>query len=264
MKKELDNLIAIGVDGFKFDGGDSGYYRVDNVTYGNVTPEEQSQSWVQFGSSYSFNEFRFTTKAGGMSLLQRLADKNHSWGNGGLRALVPNSLLQGITGHPFSSPDMIGGGQYLDFLDLENSIFDEELFVRHSEVACLMPAMQFSAAPYRVLSGDRFKNVLQTLRTREKYQGVIEQLVINAKETGEPIIRHMTYEFPDEPVATITDQFMLGTEILVAPAVEKGKYTRAVYVPKGDWGYKETFIQSTGEYKTFLCDLGELIVLEKH
>jgi len=263
MKKQLNNLLDMGIDGFKFDGGDSRYYATDNLTYGNVTPEEQSQLWTKFGEDYDFNEFRFTTKAGGMSLLQRLADKDHSWGRGGISSLVPHSLLQGITGHPFCSPDMIGGGQYLNFIDLEDGAFDQELFVRHSEIACLMPAMQFSASPYRILNESAFDKVLKTLDIRKKYQNTIEQLVMRAKEDGEPIIRYMTYEFPDEPVEKVTDQFMLGTDVLVAPATEKNMQTRKVYLPKGNWTYNGQVIASQGEYHTFPCPMGTLIILEK-
>lgn len=261
MKEQLDHLLELGVDGFKFDGGDSGFYAVDNVTYGNVSPEEQSKRWTAFGETYDFNEFRFTTGAGGMSLLQRLADKDHSWGVGGIQGLIPNSLLQGLTGHPFSSPDMIGGGQYLNFIDLEDSAFDQELFVRHSEIACLMPAMQFSAAPYRVLDKDHFAKVLQTIEIRKNYQDKINQLVDHAKKTGEPIIRYMAYEFPNEPVEEITNQFMLGSDVLVAPAFEKSMSSREVYLPKGKWKHQNDIITSQGGFYTFPCKLGELICL---
>lgn len=263
MDKQLAKLLELGVDGFKFDGGDSRYYADDNVTYGNVSPDEQSLLWAKFGENYTFNEFRVTAKAGGMSLLQRLADKEHSWGDTGIRSLIPNSLLQGITGHPFCSPDMIGGGEYLNFLELEDSALDQELFVRHSEIAALMPAMQFSAGPYRVLNKENFANILKTIKTRQKYQSLIKELVTHAMETGEPIIRYMAYEFPEEPVETITDQFMLGSKVLVAPAVTKGISTRDVYLPKGNWNYHGKMIASEGEYRTFPCELGELLVIEK-
>lgn len=263
MEGQLKKLMDLGIDGFKFDGGDSTHYSYNNITYGNVTPEEQSQMYVKFGENYSFNEFRFASKAGGMSLLQRLADKNHVWGNGGIKGLIPNSLLQGITGHPFSSPDMIGGGQYLDFLDIGHSSMDQELFVRHSEIASLMPAMQFSAAPYRVLSEDNFDRVLSTVRTRDLYQDIINELVSHAKVTGEPIIRYMTYEFPNEPVETIVDQFMLGSDILVAPIVEQNVRSREVYLPKGKWMYKDETFTSKGEEYEFSVELGDLIILER-
>lgn len=263
MDEQLNNLIELGVEGFKFDGGDSIYYRDDNVTYGNVTPDEQSLLWAKFGEKYRLNEYRVTFKAGGMSLLQRLADKDHDWGNTGIPSLVPNSLLQGITGHPFCSPDMIGGGQYLNFIGLDDSALDRELFIRHSEIACLMPTMQFSANPARILNKDQFSKVLNTIEIRKRYQPVIEQLVIEAKETGEPILRYLAYEFPEEPVEEITDQFMLGSDILVAPVAKKGIDSRRVYIPKGKWQYNGTSLVSEGEYQVFPCELGELIIIEK-
>lgn len=267
MDDQLTKLMELGIAGFKFDGGDSQYYKADNVTYGNVTPDEQSYLWGKFGAKYALNEFRITSKAGGMSLLQRLADKDHDWGETGVPSLVPNSLLQGITGHPFCSPDMIGGGQYLNFVGLDDdaldNLLDRELFIRHSEIACLMPAMQFSANPARILSKAEFGKVLHTINIRKKFQTQINELINHAKETGEPILRYMTYEFPEEPVEALTDQFMLGNMILVAPAAEKGIDTRSVYVPKGNWKYGEEIILSLGEEKRFPCPLGELIVLEK-
>ncbi len=39
---------------------------------------------------------------------------------------------------------MIGGGEYLNFLE-NSSNLDEELFVRYAQCATLMPMMQFSA-----------------------------------------------------------------------------------------------------------------------
>ncbi len=81
--------------------------------------------------------------------MQRLCDKDHDWGNSGLAALIPDAIVQSITGHPFLCPDMIGGGEYRNFYD-RNS-FDNELVVRWAQIACLMPVMQFSAAPWRIL-----------------------------------------------------------------------------------------------------------------
>ncbi|CQR48452.1 Alpha-xylosidase [Paraliobacillus sp. PM-2] len=263
MEKQLDNLERMGINGFKFDGGDSLYYRQDNVTYGDVTPDEQSLLWAKFGEKYTLNEYRVTTKAGGMSLLQRLCDKEHSWGDTGIHALIPNSLLQGITGHPFSCPDMIGGGEYLNFIDCSDGLLDAELFVRHSEIACLMPAMQFSAAPYRILDAEHFEDIRKSVQIRQKYQAIIDELVVHAKETGEPIIRYMTYCFPDEPVEQVIDQFMLGDNILVAPVCEQGAMGREVYLPKGNWKYEEEIINSVGEYRYFASSAGIPIILEQ-
>lgn len=263
LKEKLDCLIALGVDGFKFDGGDSIHYRGEPVTYGDVSPDEQSLLWAKFGEQYAFNEYRVTAKAGGMALFQRQSDKNHTWGDMGINGLIPNGLLQGITGHPFSCPDMIGGGEYTNFKGIKESDLDQELFVRHSEIACLMPAMQFSAAPYRILNREHFESILASIKVRKKYVQVIEQLVQHAQQTGEPILRYLTYEFPNEPVEKIIDQFMLGSSILVAPVTEKGKTGRDVYVPKGIWQRDDEQLESTGETRHFTSLPGEPIVLMK-
>lgn len=263
MKEQLDALQKLGIDGFKFDAGDSVYYRRDNVTYGNVKPDEQCQLWAQFGEQYPFNEYRVTVQAGGYALLQRLCDKEHSWGTEGIASLIPDILLQGITGHPYGCPDMIGGGEYLNFQNMEGSGLDEELFVRHAEIACLMPAMQFSAAPFRVLKKENFEAILRSIQMRESYISYIMEQLEKCVKGGEPLIRYMAYEFPMEGVEEIIDQFMLGDKYLVAPVYEKGKMGREVYIPKGTWIYDKKEIISDGKREFFESKAGVPIVLEK-
>lgn len=263
LKNQLDELINLGVDGFKFDAGDSFYYKENNITYKKATPDEQSRLWAKFGEQYPFNEYRVTFKAGGYSLMQRLCDKAHSWGSEGVASLIPDILLQSITGHPFGCPDMIGGGEYLNFQEMAKSNLDEELFVRHCEIACLMPAMQFSAAPFRVLSKESFECILKSIEVRKKYINYIMTLIDNVYKTGEPLVRYMSYEFPQEQVEHIINQFMLGDKYLVAPVCEKGKNQRTVYVPKGLWKYEDEQINSNGEYKEFNSIAGIPIILEK-
>lgn len=263
LKKQLDDLMRMGVDGFKFDAGDSLYYREDNVTYGNTTPDEQSRLWAEFGEAYPMNEYRVTFKAGGYALMQRLCDKEHSWGANGVASLIPDTLLQGITGHPYGCPDMIGGGEYLNFQDAEKLKLDEELFVRHCEIACLMPAMQFSAAPFRVLSKENFAYILKSIETRMQYLPYIMEQIRACSREGEPLVRYMTYEFPEERVEKITDQFMLGSRYLVAPVYEKGAAGRMVYLPKGNWVRDGERIVSTGESVFCSSQMGIPIIFEK-
>ena len=53
--------------------------------------------------------------------------------------------------------------------------------------------------------------------------------------SGEPMLRAMAYSFPGEGAEAVTDQFMLGEKLLVAPQTSKGAGTRAVFVPSGTW-----------------------------
>ncbi|MCR4694476.1 MAG: glycoside hydrolase family 31 protein [Pseudobutyrivibrio sp.] len=266
---QLDALMEMGVDGFKFDGGDSTHYDRENVTYANTSANEQAKLWGVFGEEYPFNEFRVTFDEGGAPLLQRLCDKDHSWEVDGLGGIVPDTLAQGITGHPFACPDMIGGGEYLNFQHAMESKLDEELFVRHCQTAALMPSMQFSAAPYRVLGKEAFDKVLAAVKLREKYEDYIVGLVKEAGKTGEPVARYMTYEFPDENCEEIVDQFMLGKELLVAPILTKSAKGRKVYLPKGKWSRqymtdgKESILESSGEDFEVMEEAEPLIVFKR-
>lgn len=260
--RQLQTLQELGIDGFKFDAGDSIYYREDLVTYGNVLPNEQSRLWAEYGQKYALNEYRVTFRAGGYSLFQRLCDKEHSWGDKGIAALVPDSLLQGITGHPFSCPDMVGGGEYLNFQQLEDNGLDEELFCRHSEIACLMPSIQFSAAPWRVLSSEHLAIIHRHLALRSQYATSIEEGFEAAVNSGEPMIRYMEYQFPGEGFERVTDQFMLGDRILVAPIYEKGQVSREVSIPRGRWLFDGNIIESNGETQMLSPEPGMPIVLE--
>ncbi len=107
----LDTLITEnGVDGFKFDGGDLYSYADDDLIAGNTNPAGQCEAWAEIGQRYSFNEYRACWKMGGQPLVQRLHDKPPTWGTGGLASLIPEGIAQGLIGHAFICPDMIGGG----------------------------------------------------------------------------------------------------------------------------------------------------------
>ena len=142
---------------------------------------------------------------------------------------------------------MIGGGEYLNFQEMADSRLDQELFVRHSEIACLLPAMQFSAAPYRVLSEENFNAIRRSVEEREKYIDYMMEVLEESAQSGEPLVRYMAYEFLGEPVEELTDQFMLGSRYLVAPVCEKGRTGRELYLPAGVWERNGEEIVSAGE-----------------
>ena len=68
-------------------------------------------------------------------------------------------------------------------------------------------------------------------------------LMKTAHEKGDPVIRALFYEFPaDKRCWDITDQFMFGTDILVAPICHKGAMSRTVYLPRGArWTHKQVY-----------------------
>ena len=52
---------------------------------------------------------------------------------------------------------------------------------------------------------------------------------------GEPILRSLEYNYPNQGYAAVIDEFMMGTDLLVAPQMDKGAATRTVVVPPGTW-----------------------------
>lgn len=54
--------------------------------------------------------------------------------------------------------------------------------------------------------------------------------------TGLPIMRALWLHYPEDPKAVARgDQYLWGRDLLVAPVVEKGAGSRAVYLPRGTW-----------------------------
>ncbi|MDD7888234.1 glycoside hydrolase family 31 protein [Flavivirga sp. 57AJ16] len=230
--KELQEKY--GIDGYKLDAGDSYFYNTPMTSFNTLaTPNDHTYSFQQFGLKYPLNEYRATWKMGGQPLAQRLHDKGHNWND--IVKLIPQITLQGLLGYPFNCPDMIGGGEYGSFIDLKT--IDQELIVRSAQVHALMPMMQFSVAPWRVLNEQNLKAVKKAVAIREAYTPIIMELVEKAAKSGEPVVRSMEYEFPHVGFYNIKDQFMLGSNILVAPILEKGATKRLVTLPKGKWTY---------------------------
>ena len=136
-------------------------------------------------------------------------------------------------GYPFACPDLIGGGEYLSFRNL--AAVDQELIVRAAQVHALMPMMQFSVAPWRVLSPANLAICRRMAALHTERGEEILALAREAAKTGEPIVRSLEYAYPHQGYADVVDQFLLGPDVLVAPVVEKGARKRRVLVPPGTW-----------------------------
>lgn len=227
----LDYMVnTYHLDGFKFDAGDADFYPPNAISFAKASPNEQSRLWGEIGLKYPLNEYRAMWKMAGEPLVQRLRDKQHSWTD--LQKLIPHLSVAGLLGYNFTCPDMIGGGEYGSFIGREK--LDEELVVRSAQCSALMPMMQFSVAPWRVLSQTNLEIVKKAVESRKRFTSYILALVRESAHSGQPIVRSMEYEFPNQGFAAVTGQFMLGTKVLVAPVVTKDGQ-KLVYLPKGKW-----------------------------
>lgn len=230
-----------GVDGFKFDAGDSAMYRATDKTAQERTPLDCTADYAAFASHYPFNELRAVWNEGGRPLVCRLQDKLHTWDESrGIGALIPNMIAQGLLGYYYGCPDMIGGGDYASFIG--NKQIDEELYIRWLEASLLCPMIQFSIAPWRILSEENYRIVKKLITLRKRYTPYILELAKHAAENREPILRHLCYEFPNQGYETERGMYMLGKKYLIVPMLEKGKTSRTVTLPEGSW------LESDGTY----------------
>jgi hypothetical protein len=108
----------VGLDGYKFDGGEAAYVPDDAMLHTpGVGRNQYSHDYVAWISdNYSFCETRTGWFNQTSPLLFRLWDLWSVWsGANGLRAIIPATLSLSFTGYPFTFPDMIGGNGYFMF-----------------------------------------------------------------------------------------------------------------------------------------------------
>lgn len=260
---QLQHLIRdYGVDGFKFDGGSLEAYAAENII--NGVPAEGHDAmkcniaWNEFGRRYAFHEYKDTFKGGGKNMIQRLHDRDHTWTGNGINELIPCAITKGLIGHPFTCPDMIGGGEWRNRFEPDFRV-DEELFVRMAQCSALFPMMQFSWAPWEALNEENAKLCLDAAKLHVRMSDEILALVHSAEKTGEPILRCLEYNDPHQGYEAIDDEFMLGEDLLVAPVVTAGTRERPVTFPAGTWCDEEGHVFEGRQTVTLDAPLEKLL-----
>jgi len=230
--KRLQTLY--GIDGFKFDAGEPCFLPKKFKTLNPIGyPSEYTHLWVsQVAGRFQggVSEVRTGHRTQSVGLMTRIGDRFSTWDiSNGLQSIIPTVLTSGLLGYPFALPDIIGGNAYFG----RNP--DTELFVRWTQVNALMPAMQFSIAPWHI-GRDAEKLCMHAIELRKKLRSQMLALAEDAMSKLQPIIRPMWWLDPeDEATFDISDQYALGDDIIVAPVVVKGQRFRDVYLTHGVW-----------------------------
>jgi alpha-D-xyloside xylohydrolase len=173
-----------------------------------------------------------------------------------LRRQIPTGLNTAASGIAYTGND-IGGWQDLPYSHTpkhppllnpadarENVHYDDdypELYVRWFEYGTFLPTMRThgTRTHNEVWSyGSEAEPILEKyLKLRYTLMPYIYSLGWFTHQTGAPFMRALFMDFPnDSKAATLTDEYMFGPALLVAPVVEQGATTREVYLPAGnDW-----------------------------
>lgn len=149
-----------------------------------------------------------------------------------LQMMIPQLCNLGMSGFSFVGTDIGGFG----------ADTTPELLTRWIEAAIFSPLLRNHAAlgtrsqePW-VFGEPTLSTYRKYLHLRYHFIPYLYDLFAQESKNGLPIMRPLVLNYPDDPlVKNINDEYMVGTQILVAPVVEEGKEYRAVYLPQGEW-----------------------------
>jgi len=245
-----DQVIGAGASGWMADFGEALPFDaillsgVSAMSYHNIYPEE----WARLnrevireagleGDTVFFSRSG-ATKSPMYSTLFWLGDQLVSFdGDDGMYSSLKGMLSGGISGYSLNHSD-IGGYTTLG-----------PLYKRSKELLLRWMEMNAFTAVYRTHEGNQPDNNIQFYSDGETmvhfakfariYRALApyrETLMDEAGKTGKPLVRHLMLEFPDDPKAgDIDSEFMLGSDFLIAPVMDKGITLKKVYLPEGFW-----------------------------
>lgn len=220
-----------GFDGFKFDGGDVNLLPRDLRSAGGITAFDYPDIYNREATAqFEWEETRVGVYSQPLGIVQRLIDKHSTWGkDNGMAAILPEAITVSMRGFAYLMPDMVGGNQY------DNDKITKELLVRWAQASALMPLLQFSVGPWH-FDEEAVRLCREASELHVRFAPYIVELARAVPKTGEPILRPIWYNEPaDQAAFAITDEFMLGRDVVVAPVLEQGATSRRVYLPGGKW-----------------------------
>ena len=111
--------------------------------------------------------------------------------------------------------------------------------------------------------GDDFQNYFrEVIDLKYKLMPYVYAQSKQAAEKGLPIVRALFVEFPQDKGAwQIDNEYLFGSDILVAPLFEEGKKERDVYLPQGQWIDYQTGKTYTSGWHSISCDKIEAIIM---
>jgi alpha-glucosidase len=157
-------------------------------------------------------------------------DNTADWAH--LRDGVTTLLGMGISGYPFVGNDIggfAGGGS-------------PELWTRWVAPAAFFPFMRAHAdvhAPPKEpwVFGEPWEAYnRRAIERRYTFLPYIYNTFYESSQSGMPMMRALVLEYPDDPATySLSDEFLFGRDLLVAPVLALGDSGRDVYFPPGTW-----------------------------
>jgi alpha-glucosidase len=242
-------VVDLGMDGWMSDFGewaptDAVYADgSDPVARHNLYPVDWHRLWREVmdevrpdGDYVVFARSGFTG-VHAVSMIHWIGDQETDWSDtDGLPTVVPALINLGLSGIPYVTHDIAG------FSGTIAPPSTKELFMRWTELGAFTPIMRTHEGARKDLNwswnedAETIAHFRRFARIHQALGGEIRALASEAASSSAPILRHLMLVFPnDRHSRTVSDQFMLGDSLLVAPVVTEGATTRNVYLPPGTW-----------------------------
>ena len=241
-----DAALALGLSGWMQDFGEWLPYdaRLSDGSDARRQHARYPQAWhaaarTAMERAHPDGDFVLLTRSGWLREAQTAqvvwaGDQEATWSaDDGLPTVIPALVSLGLAGIGYVTEDVAG---------FSGGPSTKELFLRWVELAAFTPVLRTHEGLQRAQNWawnrdaettvhfSRFARVHAALAPR------IRALGDEHRATGMPIVRSLPLVFPsDAATYAITDEFMLGDDLLVAPVVTQGATTRAVYLPAGRW-----------------------------
>ena len=243
------NMIGIGLDGWMADYGEylppgavlhsgEGWEQAHN-TYPVLWARTNQEAVTEAGAA---GRVTFFMRAGNIGTGRYApaiwaGDQLVNWSrNDGLATVIPAGLSLGMQGIGQFHSDL---GGFTTMAWIRRS---KELFLRWAELAAFTPIMRTHEGN-RPASNWQFDGDRETLaalaRMTKVYRALKDcrrQAGREYRERGLPIMRHPYLHYPSDPVLHGQErQFMLGSDLMVAPVVRPRRRGRRVYLPDDGW-----------------------------
>ncbi len=190
-----------------------------------------------FASEYPDRRL-MTLMRGGTTGLQRHSvfpwstDVSRSWG--GLEPQIRIMLNSGLSGMGYMSSDL--GGFAVD----PDNAYMPELYVRWLQSGLFSPVFRTHAQQYaEPYNYPQYEDIIRAL-VLERYRWLPYNytLAYENASSGYPLVRPLDFEKPaDGKYDNISDQYMWGSELMVAPVMTEGATSRKVVFPDGTTWY---------------------------
>ena len=229
---QSEALLKTGVNGWWNDEGEATYTTFYHWNEAEVAAFEKIDPGQRF---WSLNR----AYSPGMQRLGATAwtgDVKTGWEQ--FRRTCTDLLNYSVAGMPFCGCDI--GGFKPPNKDAPQ--LSPELLTRWMEAGVFYPIMRTHSTRtvtphFPWLFGPEAQAALtKTIDLRYRLLPYLYSLAYETHETGVPMMRPLALDYPgDAKVANISDQWTVGSGLMVAPIVQEGATTRSVYLPPGNW-----------------------------